>query len=169
MLFEHMSARGCQSRAEHYVLACLFLQSQKELEFHSWIFKGDSWILAFVFLVPLTLSSIGLNSLRGQSSATTSLIEFCSVGVATRLEKWTSFLGSECPLLVWRRVSGPRDNGWDAQLLSLPGRDFWLPASWASGPECSASVQWCLGVGLCSLLGSFCREIPPPPLPSLSP
>lgn len=89
--------------------------------------------------------------------------------VAPRSGRWTGCPGSECPLLVWRRVSGPRDNGWAAQLLSLPGRDFWLPASWASGPECSASVQWCLGVGLCSLLGSFCREIPPPPLPSLSP
>lgn len=62
----------------------LYLWAQKELEFHSWIFKGDSWSLAFVFLVPLTLCSIGLNSLRGQSSATTSLIEFWSVGVTTR-------------------------------------------------------------------------------------
>lgn len=83
LLFEHLSASGRQSRAEHYVPACLYLWDQKELEFHSWIFKGDSWSLAFVFLVPLTLCSIGLNSLRGQSSATASLIEFQAGEVTT--------------------------------------------------------------------------------------
>ena len=130
LLFEHLSASGRQSRVEHYVPACLYLWAQKELEFHSWIFKGDSWSLAFVFLVPLTLCSIGLNSLRGQSSATTSLIEFCSVGVATRLEKWTSFLGSECPLLVWQQFWTQKHL---ASMLDLQIVQITLVGSLASG------------------------------------
>ena len=73
-------------------------------------------------------------------------------------------LGSECPLLVFRQNSGPRNTWLECWMCSFLESAWWgvrLLKSWTSVTNGVCLCCCILGVGgLCSWLGSFCLEIP---------
>ena len=82
--------------------------------------QGGTQSLVFVYMAPLTLWPNFLNSVRGHKSTITCLIQFLSGRVAQRSESLTGSLGSECPFLVWRQNSGPRNTALECGTCSFP-------------------------------------------------